>query len=74
MNRIASTRDMCNALKDHSIKIDGAICKGQEDKDHLMLINRDTMFKYQVRYQLSHRGIIFTIPVPLPVLFMWPLS
>lgn len=39
---------MCTALKNHCIKIDEALIKGQEDKDHLMLLNQERVQESQV--------------------------
>lgn len=39
---------MCTALKNHCIKIDAALVKGQEDKDYLFVINQERLLKYQV--------------------------
>ena len=47
-NRIASTRDMCTALKNHSVQVDEALCKGQYDKEQLMETDRARMIQLQV--------------------------
>ena len=47
-NRIASTRDMYTALKNHSVQVDEALCKGQYDKEQLLETDRARMIQFQV--------------------------
>ena len=39
---------MCTALKNHCIKIDESLMKGQEDKEHLMILNEERVQEYKV--------------------------
>lgn len=45
--KIASTREMCTVLKNHSVKIDDSISKGEEDRDRLMILNQERMLNFQ---------------------------
>lgn len=46
--RISTTREMCTALKNHCIKIDTALAKGQEDKEKLFRVNQERLEEYEV--------------------------
>ena len=39
---------MCTVLKNHSVKIDDSISKGEEDRDRLMILNQERMLNFQV--------------------------
>ncbi len=46
--RISSTRDMCTALKNHAVRLDSAICQGEQDRSTLTLLHQEKMDKFQV--------------------------
>lgn len=46
--RISSTRDMCTALKNHAVRLDDAISKGEQDRSTLNLLHKEKMEKFQV--------------------------
>ena len=39
---------MCTALKNHSVQVDEALCKGQYDKEQLLETDRARMIQFQV--------------------------
>ena len=58
-NRIASTRDMCTALKNHCVQVDDTLCKGQYDKEQLVETDRARMSQFQVSPTIARHNISF---------------
>ena len=54
MLRISATREMCTALKDHCVKINATLAKGQEDKEKLVRLNQERVAEYQVGTSCLH--------------------
>lgn len=46
--RISSTRDLCTALKDHTVKLDQALCQTEDDKASLVQLDTNRKQQFQV--------------------------
>ena len=49
--RINSTREMCNALKEHTLNIEQSIVRGEEDRVVLKERNQSVLEQYNVSCQ-----------------------
>ncbi|XP_064396528.1 synaptonemal complex protein 1-like [Halichondria panicea] len=57
--KISSTRDMCRALNNHAVRLDSAICQGEQDRSTLTLLHQEKMDKFQgllLRFQQLECG------------------
>ncbi len=39
---------MCRALNNHAVRLDSAICQGEQDRSTLTLLHQEKMDKFQV--------------------------
>lgn len=60
MHRIAATRELCHALKEHVGRVEELLAQGETDRTTLFEINRQRVNEYQVNKWTNMLVIMMT--------------